>query len=257
MNGFIRKNYFGMLVFFAATFFVISGGNKVVAQSAVSYNRQLRFSGYQWVVKESTERVGPGDNIFSGSKRNVNVNCFGYLNIGLSRTGNDITCSEIVSVDSFSFGTYTFELAKNSFDFHNSLVLGLFLYNHAVAPLYNEVDIEFSKWNVPVNVNTQYIVYDSEVRPSKARFNTFSVDYGTKHEIVIRKDSILFRSYYIKPKMNGGKNLYASSTFLNPWDHKKPYVFVRFNLWLKDINTTMNGKLPELQVKNFSYSPMR
>ena len=121
-------------------------------------SRTISFSSYVWTVKRSTGVTGPGPCIFSDSEKDVFVDSEGRLHLKITRHQGKWVCAEVVSLKSFGYGTYHFEM-ESSMHFDPQAVWGLFTW-HIRDPAYShrEVDIEFSRWGCPVNQNAQFVV---------------------------------------------------------------------------------------------------
>src|SRR5882724_773791 len=88
--------------------------------------RWLHFSGYDWWVKSSSGRVGPGPNYFSDSTNNVWLDGQGQLHLRITNRSNQWQCAELVSARTFGFGNYRFELSSRVDNLNPNVVLGLF-----------------------------------------------------------------------------------------------------------------------------------
>ena len=75
------------------------------------------FSGYKWVVKESSgKHTGPGNNYFSGSKENVYVDKVGKLHLRITNRNDNWYCPEVRMVQSLGCGKYSFYLDQKQCD---------------------------------------------------------------------------------------------------------------------------------------------
>src|SRR5947209_5357603 len=74
-------------------------------KSSIRPARTLQFSGYDWVVKASDHRVGPGPNYFSDSDENISVDAQGRLHLRLTQRDGRWHCAEVISAQSFGYGT--------------------------------------------------------------------------------------------------------------------------------------------------------
>src|ERR1051325_4138450 len=74
------------------------------------YPRSISFSGYNWSVKTSNGKVGPGPNYFSDSTSNVWVDAQGRLHMKIQKVRNRWNCSEVILQASLAYGTYRFYL---------------------------------------------------------------------------------------------------------------------------------------------------
>ena len=74
----------------------------------INAKNKLSFSGYEWDIKNTTKRVGPGNNYFSSSTDNVWVDTEGHLNLKISQQNNRWQCAEVISKQHFGYGLYEF-----------------------------------------------------------------------------------------------------------------------------------------------------
>jgi hypothetical protein len=106
--------------------------------------RTISFSGYQWAVRNTTGKQGPGPNFFNDSS--VSVDDKGYLHLWIRKnaaTGR-WECAEITSKLSFEYGTYLFVVEGVIDKFDKNIVLGLF--NYSGNDGLDEMDIEIARW---------------------------------------------------------------------------------------------------------------
>ncbi|HEY3265372.1 MAG TPA: glycoside hydrolase family 16 protein [Armatimonadota bacterium] len=120
--------------------------------------KTIRFSGYDWTVKSSRDRVGPGSNYFSDSSENVWVDSRGRLHLRITKRGDRWYCAEVVSKRSFGYGTYRFHLAALPDEIDPKVVLGLFTWNNEPAYHHREIDVELSHWGEPDTQLGQFVV---------------------------------------------------------------------------------------------------
>lgn len=122
----------------------------------------LFFSGRLWHVRRSQGDRPirpddlPGPNFWSGSPDNVWVDAAGRLHLKITKGADGLwRVPEVVSVESFGLGTYTFELDSAANFPDPNVVLGMFVFTDADASPNtasecrpNEIDVEFSRWGV-------------------------------------------------------------------------------------------------------------
>src|SRR5947207_3205361 len=70
--------------------------------------RILRWSGYDWIVKDSTGPVGPGPNRFSDSSRNVWVDPSGRLHLRIENRNGRWWCAELWTTTALGYGNSVF-----------------------------------------------------------------------------------------------------------------------------------------------------
>ncbi|MGH8656426.1 MAG: hypothetical protein ACREYE_31455 [Gammaproteobacteria bacterium] len=137
------------------------------ANAACPYSRLISFGGYDWCVKRSNGRVGPGPNYFSDSTNNVWVDAQGRLHLKTTRSGGRWYCAE-------------------------NVVLGLFTWSDDPAYNNREIDVEFSRWGDPNNQNAQYVV-----QPYTQSQNIIRFDMPTNqslHPFLWEATAVSFRS---------------------------------------------------------------
>ena len=129
----------------------------------------INFSGYNWEIKNSLEKVGPGPNVFS--KRCVNVHN-DELKLEFIKQGENVLCSEAICSQSLGYGKYIFFISSRVDLLPDNMVLGLFTWSYNALPNNCEIDIEFSKWDNEVKTNTQFVIQPYETEGNLKRFNT-------------------------------------------------------------------------------------
>jgi len=70
--------------------------------------REIVFSGRSWYAKANTAQLGPGPNYFSDSSSNVFVDNQDRLHLRITNSGGIWYCPELISRDSFTYGTFSF-----------------------------------------------------------------------------------------------------------------------------------------------------
>jgi hypothetical protein len=146
---------------------VLSVATLLVA-SVMTVNAQIiNWAGYTWNVTQS-DRVG--DGTVKGNLSNVLVDDSGDLHLKLSNANGVWTGAELGTSKNLGFGSYYWIFDAPLTTFEPQVVLGAFTYGPAAGigkDASNEIDIEFSKWNVATNVNN-------------GDFNIFPATGGTK-----------------------------------------------------------------------------
>ncbi|HEY3390967.1 MAG TPA: hypothetical protein VGK38_15415 [Prolixibacteraceae bacterium] len=136
--------------------------------------RVISFSGYHWVVKSSvntiTGTMGPGNNYFSDSKKNVWVDKNGWLHLKITLRKNKWYCAEVTLTKPLGYKKYAFSILSQINQYHPNVVGGLFTYLDGTDNA-EEIDIEFSKWGNEKKVNTQYSVQPSEINENTQNFD--------------------------------------------------------------------------------------
>lgn len=156
--------------------------------------RTIHFSGYDWTVKSSTNRVGPGPNYFSDSADNVEVDGRGRLHLKISRREGRWTCAEIISKRSFGYGTYRFYLDASVDSLDSQVVLGMFTWSNDPAYKHREIDIEISRWGKANNKNGQFVVQPSTRPQNIVRYQIPTGLAGSTHIFTWKSESVSFQA---------------------------------------------------------------
>lgn len=217
--------------------------------------KSIGFSGYNWLVKESSEKVGPGPNLFSGKVISL-VN--GELKLDVIYSDGNFYCSELFLEQSLGYGKYVFQLSGRVDLLKDDLVLGLFTWDETPAQYHREIDIEFSKWGNSKNMNSQFVVQPFKIQGNKSRFVTqLSGDYST-HMIEWRPDKIYFYS------VHGHVDLIdESSKVIHSWEYAGKNVpipgneKIHVNLWKtgQKRSERIKSGLTSIAIKKFWFEP--
>lgn len=129
-------------------------------QSDPTFNNRdgdfLTFSGMQWEIKHASYLLGPGPNYFSDHPNDVWIDDEEYLHLSVHERNGVWYSTEVISVDTFGYGTYVFTIEGNLKNIDKNIVLGLFTWDNNTfqEQANSEVDIEFAKWGVDTVENT-------------------------------------------------------------------------------------------------------
>lgn len=165
------------------------------ATGTAEEKRVIRFSGYNWVVKDKMQ-MGPGPNRWRA--QNVFVDAHGCLHLRLSKDGGSWTSAELTTTDRFGFGRYQFVVEGPLDRLDKNVVLGLFNYaTPDVGPNgTNEIDIEFSRFGSLTNPIGTYSIAPAVAHASVLSRN-FAVQlrsHVSSHSFTWRPTSVLFMS---------------------------------------------------------------
>jgi len=104
---------------------------------------------------------GPGPNYFSSENSDVYIDNDGRLHLKVTNRDGKWLSTEVISKESFGYGTYVFYIGSRGDTLDQNIVLGLFTWDdnpNKHINRWNEIDFEFSRWNNPNNDNFQYVV---------------------------------------------------------------------------------------------------
>ncbi|MBI2688416.1 MAG: hypothetical protein HYX27_19095 [Acidobacteria bacterium] len=222
--------------------------------AAAQYSRVVSFSGYNWMVKTSRGKVGPGPNYFSDSANNVWVDTPGRLHLKLTKTGNKWYSAEVINTASLGYGTYRFYLDSVVDNLDPNVVLGLFTWNDAPDYNHREIDIEFSRWgNAADPANAQYVVQPYDTPGNLLRFTEPPATVQSIHSFQWTPTSISHRSVKgIDPATTNPADLIAEKTFTAflpvPGGEN-----ARMNLWLFRGSAPSNRQTVEVIISRFEW----
>jgi hypothetical protein len=246
-----------------AVFFLL-----VVSQSACSFlvtpssapaapenkPRMIQFSGYDWKVKASTRRVGPGPNYFSDSTDNVWVDNRG-LHLRITQRNGNFYAAEVVSDRSFGYGTYRFRVGSNTDNLDPRAVLGLFTWSDAPEFHHREIDVEISRWGQPENDDCQFVLQPYRRAGNMVRFRLPRGLDGSTHSFKWSRGSLFCQSLRgSKAEPTDAAAVIKQHTFAaglpEPGGEN-----ARINLWLLGGRPPLDGKEHEVIISRFEHVP--
>lgn len=218
--------------------------------------RAIHFAEHNWFVKVG-DNLGPGPNNFSDSTSNVWIDGNGYLHLAITYDSGKWYCSEIISDESFGYGTYVYTIQSNVDLFDRNIILGLFTWD-TDAPVYNyrEIDFEFGTWGNPANNNSQYVIQPWDTPGNMVRFD---IDYTgptttTTHIMTWRPNGIYFKSYYGDFSLAPPQENFIYEWLYTGSDNPPPGgENARINFWLMSGLPPNNGIEAEVVIKDFQF----
>lgn len=209
---------------------------------------RVMFAGYEWEVKSSQGRVGPGPNVFSTD--NVKVDKRGRLQLRVSRRKGQWRSAEVILSESLGYGTYRFTVESSLDDLDPNVVLGLFTWSDEPEQFNRELDIEFSRWGDPADpMNAGYTVQPYTAPGHQFRWQ-IGADRPTVHEIRWTPGEATFTS------TRGGQVL-STWTFADPSAVPDPdTAHARMNLWLFRGDPPLEGRGIQVTISDFAFVPL-
>ena len=210
--------------------------------------RRLTFSGYEWLVKGSDTRVGPGPNFYAEGEENVWVDAEGRLHLRIDQQDGLWRCAEVVAVRSLGYGKYTFHLGGGAERISDNAVLGLFTWDNDPAHHNREIDVELSRWGDAENDNCQFVVQPYETPENIVRFEAALNGAPSSHSFDWRPDRIAFQSV-------------CRGQVIRAWTYTGPDIppcgeeQARINLWLFRGDPPSDGEEMEVVVTAFAFVP--
>ena len=213
----------------------------------------ISFSGYEWWVKASVNRVGPGPNYFSDSPDNVWVDEKDQLHLKITKRNGKWYCGEVYLPysNSLGYGKYVFYVTGRIGQLNRNVVLGLFTWDNSPEEFHREIDIEFSRWGVEGDTNAQYVVQPWDQPGNRHRWMMpESLDSST-HWFVWEPDSVCFLS------VKGHQCVPPFDSIIHSWVYMGSNIPThgnenpRINLWLFNGNAPTDANEVEVIITKF------
>lgn len=265
-------------------FLLLSGCEQPEPENPVRQGDSLFFSGRNWTIKEyENTQWGPGPNYFSAHPNDVWVDSKDRLHLTINQRDGKWFSTEVVSTDTFGYGTYTFTVIGDFVNMPENITLGLFTWddNTFYEAANSEVDVELSKWGdadtlQTLNYAVQPVFFGQEnpERNYRAQLDNPEVLIGVStHEFTWAPDIITWRSWKGETKQPDNliaewefdENMPARIKYENG-NESKPIVIpepgnttnARINLWLQTwVNPApTDGQEHEVIIKSFAFTPL-
>jgi hypothetical protein len=210
----------------------------------------IAFSGRDWGIRVSEDLFGAGPNYWSDRLENVSVDGLGQLHLGITIRDGKVFCSEVHLLEPLDYGTYTYQVFWPSNDLDSLAVFSGFLYEAGNR----EFDFERSKV-LARPYNGQYVVQPYTTPGNLVRFPMPGTE-PTTTRIAWRPDRIEFLTWK-------GHGAYppAPGDVVYAWTYTGANNFVpgkerfRFNHWMFQGQTPIQGVGNEVVVRSFTYEP--
>jgi len=130
----------------------------------------IKFSGYDWKVRQTASDRGGMVNEYSAE--NAWVDEKGFLHLRITRGAQDKwQCAEISLTRSLGYGTYSLSLQDTS-KLEPAAVFSLFTWDDLEAGQnHREMNIEMTRWGDPANKNLRYVIQPFYVPTNVVQFN--------------------------------------------------------------------------------------
>jgi hypothetical protein len=205
----------------------------------------LHFGGYDWQVKTSSRRIGPGPNLFSSANAWVAAD---GLHLRIAKVGGKWNAAEVINTASLGRGTYRWTVTGDLAALDPNAVLGLFTWNDDPAYNHREIDIEFSRWgNAADPTNGQFVVQPYSTSGNLQRITQPGGVTTSSQTFTWGPSSVAFASSAASPS----SWTYTGSDVPQPGGEN-----ARMNLWLFRGQPPMNGAAVEVVITSFSFTPL-
>lgn len=245
----INKILFVVNSLIISILFLSCSDNKTELKKGENLQRIISFSGFKWIVDDSgSSRINPGQNYFSRSEENVWVDSRGNLHLKITNRNGVWYCAKVTLKESYAFNKYVFYVSSRVDKFDKNIVCGLFSYLDDS----NEIDIEFSKWGVDGNMDSQFAVQPAHHNGNIYRYSMNLNGRNSTHIINWKKDIIDFASY----RGHSSTRPHASK-IISEWSYTGEFIPVEgdekimINLWLFKGCPPSDNKEVELIIKAF------
>jgi hypothetical protein len=201
--------------------------------------RTLNFSGRTWRVK-GPGYYGPGPSLFCDDPGCTWVDGDGRLHMTIQRISGSWYSTEVTLEEALGYGDYIFTTVGRLDELDPNAVLGLFIwqYGQCYDPgwmwwnPYNEIDIEFSRWDTPGNDIGQFVAQPYDYPGNIERFDVaLSEDELTSHAFRWLSDAVEWRSWRGGPADEAPENMIHSWTYTGPHIPRPEQPRVHINLW--------------------------
>ncbi|HER09389.1 MAG TPA: hypothetical protein ENO20_10825 [Bacteroides sp.] len=214
--------------------------------------RIIRFSGFDWIVARSGNRMmPPGPNHFSGSAQNVWVDPSGRLHLKITRYNGRWESAGVILRGAVSYGRYAFRVSTDVDKLNEHVVAGLFLYRDDR----NEADIEFSRWGDRAAVAGQYVIQPWERDGNRHRFSIENIGERSTHLIDWQPESVTFSSYRGHGITPEPQDMVSEWTYRGEDIPAGNRVKLMINLWLYQGTPPSDGQDAELVIERISCRP--
>ncbi len=203
--------------------------------------RQISFSGYEWLVKQSDSPVGPGPNYFSDAEDAVWVDGNGRLHLTIQYKDGHWVSTEVYTQKSLGYGRYLFQTDSPIDQLDANAVLGLFTWDDFTpSPYYREIDVEFARWGYAADpTNAQFVVQPWDQVGNLVRYTAVLTDTAATHSFDWQPDRVTFFSVPGHTLNPAPADAFATWVYTNTtYIPDLGTANVHLNLWL------MNGNPP-------------
>lgn len=219
----------------------------VIHDRPVEY-RLIQFAGYTWKVKAYGATVGPGPNYYSDREEDAWTDPDGRLHLRIAYRDSRWYCTEVINALPMGYGKYILRLDSPPDQLDPNVVLGFFTWDDAAPEQnYREIDIEFSRWCDPENLNTQFVIQPWNHPGNMYRFGFPAGIARSSHSLEWHESEVNFQS----------RND-STGTPLGVWSYTGTDIpaagggNARINLWLVSGLAPVDGQETEIIIRSFS-----
>jgi hypothetical protein len=214
----------------------------------------VRFSGYDWVRRDSPYSGGPESNCFVPEHAFVDQQGLHLVQEAVPNVG--FCGGEVSLARSLGFGEYRIQTVGLVGQLHPETVFGMFTWDPDAKPVHRELDVELSRWGVASDTNNAQFV----VQPYCDNLHRFPLEQPGPAELTFlmrwMPGEVRFSAYHghhLGTPPPG--DLIQERTFTAgvPTPGKERF---RFNLWRFCVGTCTSTTRQEAVVTHFSHTPV-
>jgi DNA-binding NarL/FixJ family response regulator len=193
---------------------VKGGGIEMPTPEDPSRGTTLHFSGLQWKVRTIPGDQGSKTNEYSSN--NVYVDDSGALHLRLRRSSRGWVCSEVQSMRSFGYGTYSLNISDVA-QLESAVMFSAFTYfDKPLDGDHRELAIRLTRRGVASNTNAEFSIQPSFVPANFYHFNVpagpLRLDMNWHHdegEFVVSRDEMPVREPFVSWPFNANTGRHA------------------------------------------------
>jgi len=129
--------------------------------------KKLRFSGYEWAIRDTPSNPGGTPNLYDASNAWTDEN--GFLHIRINGQADQWTSGEVGLTSSLGYGSYRF-VVRDASRLEAGAVFAISTWDD-LGPS-REMNIEIGRWGETANKNAQFVVQPYYVPANTFRFET-------------------------------------------------------------------------------------
>lgn len=219
------------------------------------YSTRIAFSGFVWAVKDhGNSLAGPGPNRFSDSSGSVFVDDDGRLHLKIRKVKGKWHAAEVINLCTLGYGTYRIYLDSEVDALDPNVVLGIFTWSDQPAENHRELDIEFSRWSDPNNLNAQYVVQPYDTPGNIFRFSQPTATAQSTQILNWTPGQAAFESRTGHWTAADPGSLVSSFPFTQGVPTTVDENF-RFNLWMFRGDPPTDAQTVEVIINRFEFEP--
>jgi hypothetical protein len=212
--------------------------------------KKIRFSGYEWQVRQLPSDAGGMSNANRAS--NVWTDDKGWLHLRITHEGGEWAGAELNLSRSLGYGSYFF-VVHQAPRFEPGTVMGLFTYDHfEPEPNHREIDIELTQWGDPAIKNAQFVLQPYYVPANVFRFMS-PADAKLTHSFRWEAGRVSFKTVQEGPP--GLKSRVLAEHVFTSGIPSPGEEEVHLNLYVYGRSRTPQQKGVEVVVEKFQYLP--